>query len=350
MSLSIVYLGKRGGGAELSLKLLEDLIFKDHAVVKSMIIAPSNQRKSAFQPLRTQLIEFGGISNVERFKAVIKTIFSPTKTLQTLGLENGDIVIFPMVSPLDLAINYICRQKGMKVVRFLHDSNKHPGDIWPGKVTINWIIKNSDVIVAMSKYVKSKISHQYRSKVIVVPHPAFDFWKQDSGTNFRLPSSYILFIGRLREYKGLNLLVAAWEKINIEFKIDLVIAGEGDAKNLPKDGIVFINRWLSESEIFELVSGAEIVAFPYTEASQSGLIPFVMSSGKKIVTTPMPGLIEQLTNYAFTHISKSTSEEDFANALKLSLTNNFQRNPEKIITSDFWLENLLEKLNELKTT
>ena len=348
MAFSIIYLGKRGGGAELTLKLLEDLSRNSTTAINTVVISPGNEKKLAYSVHPTQVIEFGGITRLEKLKAAIKVIFFPTKTIKEFGLKNGDSIIFPMVSPLDLPINYICRRKGIKVIRFLHDAKKHPGDFWPGEATISWVLKHSEIIVTLSEYVKSKIPDQYKSIAIVVPHPTFRFRKQIENSNFDLPPKYILFIGRIREYKGLKLLVKAWEKVKDEFDIDLVIAGEGRTKGIAGENFVFINRWLDDSEIFDLISEAEIVAFPYIEASQSGLIPTVMSFGKKIVITPMPGLIEQLNLYSRVQISKSTSEEDFAHALKLSLTKNFHKNHEKNLSTDFWLENLVKKLNELK--
>lgn len=350
MATSIVYLGKRGGGAELSLKLLEDLNSNYLAPIHSVIIAPTNQRKIAYKDLSNRLIEFGGHSKFEKLKAAIKVLIFPTKTMETLGLASGDIVIFPMVSPLDLPINYMCRRKNIKIIRFIHDSQKHPGDFWPGDFTIKWITKNCDVIVTLSKYVESKISDQFRSKVIVAQHPVFDFRTLNSAANFDLPSRYILFIGRIREYKGLNLLISAWEKLKEEFDIDLVIAGEGHTGDISREGIVVINRWLDNGEIYELISRAEIVAFPYIEASQSGLIPTAMFSEKKIVATPMPGLIEQLNQYSRGYISDSTTEEDFAKVLKISLTEDSRNNLPKTINPNSWLENLWKKLKELEIT
>jgi glycosyltransferase involved in cell wall biosynthesis len=350
MATSIVYLGKRGGGAELSLKLLEDLNSNYLAPIHSVIIAPTNQRKIAYKHLSNKLIEFGGHSKFEKLKAAIKVLIFPTKTMETLGLASGDIVIFPMVSPLDLPINYMCRRKNIKIIRFIHDSQKHPGDFWPGNFTIKWITKNCDVIVTLSKYVESKISDQFRSKVIVAQHPVFDFRRPNFLPNFDLPSTYILFIGRIRNYKGLKLLISAWEKLKGEFDIHLVIAGEGHTGNISREGIVVINRWLDDGEIYELMSGAEIVAFPYIEASQSGLIPSAIASGKKIVITPMPGLIEQLNHYSLAQISESISVNDFVNALKLSLCENTISELPKDKIPKFWLENLWKKLKELEIT
>jgi hypothetical protein len=47
----------------------------------------------------------------------------------------------------------------------------------------------------------------------------------------------------------------------------------------------------------EILSKANIVFFPYSEASQSGNIPIAIAEKKIIVSTLQPGLVEQLSNY-----------------------------------------------------
>jgi glycosyltransferase involved in cell wall biosynthesis len=76
-----------------------------------------------------------------------------------------------------------------------------------------------------------------------------------------------------------------------------VIAGEG---TLPDglEGVETINRWLTEIEIRDLISQADVVIFPYTEASQSGVIPSAIALGKRLIVSEVGGLTEQIKNYS----------------------------------------------------
>jgi hypothetical protein len=59
--------------------------------------------------------------------------------------------------------------------------------------------------------------------------------------------------------------------------------------------------------------------FPYIEASQSGLIPFCISSGKKIVITPLEGLLEQTSGYTNVFISKDLDPASLATAIEIAI-------------------------------
>jgi glycosyltransferase involved in cell wall biosynthesis len=109
------------------------------------------------------------------------------------------------------------------------------------------------------------------------------------------PQKYILFIGRIRKYKGVDFLIDTLSNSNIE--IPLVIAGQGVISSEINSRVVTINRWLTDSEIHWLILNAEVVVFPYSEASQSGLVPTCISLEKKIVLSDAGALIEQAVYY-----------------------------------------------------
>jgi glycosyltransferase involved in cell wall biosynthesis len=90
--------------------------------------------------------------------------------------------------------------------------------------------------------------------------PVFNFAMRD--IKISLPSRYILFIGRVREYKGIPLLVEAFENLENQ-DLKLIIAGEGNLEGLANPAVERIARWLDESEIAQLINQAEVVVFPY---------------------------------------------------------------------------------------
>lgn len=83
--------------------------------------------------------------------------------------------------------------------------------------------------------------------------------------------NYILFFGRIEEYKGINILVKAFLQANIK-DTKLVIAGRGDAKITKNSNIIFINRYIKDSEIANLFLNASCVVYPYISATQSGVL------------------------------------------------------------------------------
>ena len=98
--------------------------------------------------------------------------------------------------------------------------------------------------------------------------------------------------------------------------LKLVIAGHGKIKKVHNARISYVNKWLSNEEILVFVSNAKVVVFPYIEASQSGLLPLVMSFNKTIVISNQPGLIEQSKNYVPLKVFQSENSEELKGILE----------------------------------
>jgi len=88
---------------------------------------------------------------------------------------------------------------------------------------------------------------------------------------------YILFFGRIEKYKGIELLYEAY--IQNPYLLDnykLVIAGSGDVyfdiDRRYADRVVLINRYIDDREIASLYRNAACAVYPYTSATQSGVL------------------------------------------------------------------------------
>jgi glycosyltransferase involved in cell wall biosynthesis len=67
---------------------------------------------------------------------------------------------------------------------------------------------------------------------------------------------FILFFGRIKPYKGLELLAEAIGKSNHKnYNIKFVIAGSGDASgyDLQKHNVELINRYIDNGELYGLI-------------------------------------------------------------------------------------------------
>jgi glycosyltransferase involved in cell wall biosynthesis len=295
--VGIIYLGTRGGGNELTKKLCEAIDNWHNVTFQSLCLSSSNVQIAAFDDIPVKKIEIISGVNIRSLIRVLLLSLRPRKLRELLDLSQGSYVIFPMVSPFDIPLNLSLRLGGVRVIRFLHDAQRHPGDIWPGKITI-WLLQRlADTLILLSEYVKSLLPSDSQEKSIVISHPAFDFQNRLETSSPNHYGRYVLFVGRIRRYKGLDQLLDAWASISTKDNLKLLIAGEGRIKQTLPPEVITKNEWLTESTIDFLIRNAELVVFPYQEASQSGLIPFAMSLGKRIVITPVGGLMEQVGNY-----------------------------------------------------
>lgn len=113
---------------------------------------------------------------------------------------------------------------------------------------------------------------------------------------------YILFAGKISKYKGVEYLLEAMKKVHDTFPdIKLVVAGGGkyhfdisEYAALPY--IDIRNRFIPDEELVALMNKTQFMVFPYTDATQSGVIMSSFTFGTPVIATRVGGLPEMLGN------------------------------------------------------
>lgn len=105
--------------------------------------------------------------------------------------------------------------------------------------------------------------------------------------------NYILFFGRIEEYKGVQLLYNAFYSSNLCSKEKLVIAGSGTIAFERKEDetekhILVINRFIDDSEVQYLYSHAKCVVYPYLSATQSGVLSLAYYYNVPVLCSDVP--------------------------------------------------------------
>ena len=123
---------------------------------------------------------------------------------------------------------------------------------------------------------------------------------------------YILFFGRIEEYKGITLLYKVFtESIELSEHYTLVIAGRGTLPftRIPNEkNVIIINRYIKDTEIAYMYQHAHCTVYPYISATQSGVLslsfyfqtPTLTSDVpffKKIIATSGVGMLFKNGNY-----------------------------------------------------
>ena len=102
---------------------------------------------------------------------------------------------------------------------------------------------------------------------------------------------YILFFGTLHLYKGVHLLYDAYQTHPELQERALVIAGTKDIyfdRSTDEKNVVWINRFVDDSEVADLFSRAAVVVYPYISATQSGVVSIASYFGKPMVVSDLP--------------------------------------------------------------
>lgn len=311
---AVVYWGSKGGGPRLLLNLIDSLNDSDAGLF--FYISSNNE-------LLTE-IESRQITN-------LKVNQLPTKIIQILlnfrlrnrtirkmmeDFEQNEItrVYFLMPHPWDLSLaKRIIKRGGIEVWRGIHDVQRHPGDVWPTGHTIQKLIAYSTSLVCFSEYIEKKLTNSGKPLVRTF------LFEVNQEPKCISPEGSVLFVGRIRKYKGLDLLAKAWPLVSNPRK-SLTVAGKGaDSFRLQEVGANIIDKWLSNSEIEDLIRSSKLVVLPYIEASQSGVIAIAHSLSTPVVVTPVGGLIDQISVGKNGLIARTISPESLAETIEQAL-------------------------------
>jgi glycosyltransferase involved in cell wall biosynthesis len=112
-----------------------------------------------------------------------------------------------------------------------------------------------------------------------------------------------LFLGLIRPYKGVDLLLEAVARLPSSGGWQVVVAGEpwgrlGDrlCRQLDRLGIAdrvrLELRWIPESEVSALLAASDLVVLPYRSGSQSAVAPLALGAGVPVVASGVGGLPE----------------------------------------------------------
>ena len=190
------------------------------------------------------------------------------------------------------------------LVTTVHDVERHPGDAETAVLPIwstDLIVRQSAHVVVHGPGLKRRAEARFAKRperVHVLSHPAITRYA-DLARRMRLAAPRegsgrftVLLFGRIYAYKGLEQLVRAEALLGGRVPgLRVVIAGRGDdphaLRPLMGDPARYEirHRFVEDEEVARLFAQADVVALPYTEASQSGVLAIAAAFGKPVVVT-----------------------------------------------------------------
>ena len=123
------------------------------------------------------------------------------------------------------------------------------------------LIYRNTPIITISKSSAEEIEKEFGIKPIGIVNPAFEHYKYQKYQKFKRPT--LLFLNRVKKYKGLNILIEAVKGLDV----DLIIAGGGDylneliEKTADKENIQVLGK-VSEKKKIELMQRSHIFINP----------------------------------------------------------------------------------------
>lgn len=205
----------------------------------------------------------------------------------------------------------IKKENNTKVITVLDNIIPHESRIGDKQLT-HYFVKPVDAFVSMSERVKNDLKQFDVTKPSAYnPHPIFDNFgapvlRKVAADSLNLDENekYILFFGIIRDYKGLDWLLKAFNLSKYRNKVKLIVAGEYYANldaynkliadlNL-EDRLIIHNEFIKNSEVKYWFSLANLLVQPYKNATQSGVTQIAYQFDLPMVVTNVGGLPEMI--------------------------------------------------------
>ena len=306
MKMTLLALGTRSAGPIYSFQMAQALSRQKNVGLQIIISNEVDNMKSWVKEFQNNpKVSFHKIDTYKHnIISVIMSFLNPIKISKLIKLINGyspDVVYCPFgLMWSSIVFPFIQRAK---IITTIHD----PHPYTHGYTLSQFLLAN--VGFGGEKFVAGRIvlnnqdadfvANKYNCKVAVIPHAAYNFYLPANYKNKETVSRKIAFIGRIDIYKGVDILVRAYKMLKTE-GVKLLIAGSGQIDDetmsiIKSDSnINLLNRYIANEEIPTLMEDVDIVVLPYTNATQSGVIPMAFAFGKTVIATNVGALSEQV--------------------------------------------------------
>ena len=241
------------------------------------------------------------VNRTEKSALAWSTLSLSMKIDHKLKEINPDVI--HILGPLDVNDLRLYKWR-KKMVMTMHDPFVHSGEN-----SIRRKIFRKLSFLLIKKYVllnetqKQDFMHQYKKKekqILVNKIGRFDYLSIFAKKMLKTTEKNVLFFGRISPYKGIEYLCEAMMRVREQIPdANLTIAGNGNiyfdiTPYEKQDWIDIRNRYISMQELATLLQQSTIVACPYTDATQSGVIMTAFSMCKPVVASNVGGLGETI--------------------------------------------------------
>jgi len=298
----------RGGIAQFNASLFREFE-KEHEIEA---VTFTRQYPNILFPGESQYVTGSDNPDVIDSKEWLDSInpFTWIHTAKRIRKINPDLLVMKYWMPFfGPSLGYVAGHlpKHSKSIAILDNVIPHEKHIIDMPFT-RYFLKRVNGFVVMSKIVQDDLlSLKPDAKYIQHEYPLYDHFgvtveksKAQQALKLDEHKKTLLFFGFIRRYKGLDLLIDAFGKLDNSYQ--LIIAGESYGsfdsydkqinKNPNKAGIHKYVRYISDEEVPLFFSAADACILPYKSATQSGITSIAYHFELPILATDVGGLKE----------------------------------------------------------
>ena len=258
------------------------------------IISYSLQYPNFLFPGSTQFDTTGVAPKHIKIHTLINSVnpLSWIKTANFIKKQKPDFIVFrfwiPFMGPALGSIARMVRKSGIKVLAITDNVIPHEKRIGDAAFA-KYFIKSCDGFVTMSKAVMKDLENFTTTKhKKYLLHPLYTSFgeklnKSDARKVLGIKEdvNLVLFFGLIRKYKGLDMLLDAFNELKDNPNINLIIAGEFYEDKQPyldliekyqiQNQVILHAKFIANEDVKLYFSAADLVALPYRTATQSGV-------------------------------------------------------------------------------
>jgi glycosyltransferase involved in cell wall biosynthesis len=237
--------------------------------------------------------------------------------------------------PMDLWLVQFLQRRGTRVVLTVHDLLPHDTGERYKKLFKN-LYSEMDAIICHSDHIAEQLIADFgvpHEKIDVIPHGPFFYDLPTPGAqsimrSFGLAeaSPLFLFQGLIFPYKGVDLLLDAWQLVEeTSAGAHLMIAGTGSPElldqlraQIERLGLQHVHlqfRFITTEELVTLYRAADVVVYPYRAVTTSGALATGLALGKTIVASDLSVFRELLVDGKSALLIDPQNKSQFASAL-----------------------------------
>jgi len=219
-----------------------------------------------------------------------------------------EVVFFVSSHTLNIGAILLARLYSRKavVVSQVHDPLPHSGAGYGVVILLSQLLQSwfSDQIIVAGAQLRELVHRYYAiplTRIHVLPLGAH---RQEMDTEDRSDRLYIPVLGRIEDYKGIEVFLEAaaavcarMEGSRVPFKF--LIAGAGDLNKysagiarVPPDRLEIRNQRISDTEFDEILANSHVCVLPYLDGTQTGTTQIAYYNHCPVIVTRVGSLAE----------------------------------------------------------
>jgi D-inositol-3-phosphate glycosyltransferase len=245
---------------------------------------------------------------------------------------------------------------GKKVTLTAHNVNqarRDAKDSLLNRITLRIQYALCDRIFVHTQKMKVELCEDFgvaEEAVVVIRHPINDAFPDTDLTpaaakqrmGLRSDEKAILFFGRIRPYKGIEHLLAAFKllPVNARANYRLIVAGEpkkgseeylGEIQQTIETGfeegqVIVRIQFIPDEEMELYLKAADVLVLPYKEIFQSGVLFLAYSFGLPVVATDVGSFREEIVEGRTGFLSPSGEPAELARTLETYFASDLYKN------------------------